>query len=109
VYPHLVISFADQVRGGGTKSRSHPQPSVRFGWHVRVGFTVRCGAQKNLSAEPYTDGVEKTDEPGRQCRMNLAVRGLEGDIRHGGHGPFRACVVAPCQVRLMKFESAAAK
>jgi type I restriction enzyme M protein len=29
-------------------------------------------------------GVEKVDETGRLCRMNLAVHGLEGDIRHGG-------------------------
>jgi type I restriction enzyme M protein len=29
-------------------------------------------------------GIEKTDETGRLCRMNLAVHGLEGDIRHGG-------------------------
>ena len=30
-------------------------------------------------------GVEKTDETGRLCRLNLAVHGLEGDIRHGGN------------------------
>lgn len=29
-------------------------------------------------------GVEKTDDPGRLCRMNLAVHGLEGRIFHGG-------------------------
>lgn len=29
-------------------------------------------------------GVEKVDSTGRLCRMNLAVHGLEGDIRHGG-------------------------
>jgi type I restriction enzyme M protein len=29
-------------------------------------------------------GVEKVDDTGRLCRMNLAVHGLEGDIRHGG-------------------------
>jgi|694.fasta_scaffold07563_32 type I restriction enzyme M protein len=29
-------------------------------------------------------GVEKTDETGRLCRMNLAVHGLEGRIAHGG-------------------------
>jgi type I restriction enzyme M protein len=29
-------------------------------------------------------GVEKTDETGRLCRMNLAVHGLEGRISHGG-------------------------
>ena len=29
-------------------------------------------------------GVEKTDETGRLCRMNLAVHGLEGRIFHGG-------------------------
>jgi len=29
--------------------------------------------------------VEKTDETGRLCRMNLAVHGLEGTIKHGGN------------------------
>jgi type I restriction enzyme M protein len=29
-------------------------------------------------------GVEKIDDTGRLCRLNLAVHGLEGDIRHGG-------------------------
>ncbi|MFN7227994.1 MAG: N-6 DNA methylase, partial [Synechococcaceae cyanobacterium] len=29
-------------------------------------------------------GVEKTDDTGRLCRMNLAVHGLEGRIFHGG-------------------------
>lgn len=37
------------------------------------------------SAELAICGVEKTDETGRLCRMNLAVHGLEGDIRHGGN------------------------
>jgi len=40
--------------------------------------------KKNPSAELSIHGVEKTDETGRLCRMNLAVHGLEGDIRHGG-------------------------
>ena len=40
--------------------------------------------QKNPSAELAICGVEKTDETGRLCRLNLAVHGLEGDIRHGG-------------------------
>jgi hypothetical protein len=30
-------------------------------------------------------GVEKTDETGRLCSVNLTVHGLEGDIRHGGN------------------------
>jgi type I restriction enzyme M protein len=29
-------------------------------------------------------GVEKVDETGRLCRLNLAVHGLEGNISHGG-------------------------
>jgi len=29
-------------------------------------------------------GVEKGNDTGRLCRLNLAVHGLEGDIRHGG-------------------------
>ena len=40
--------------------------------------------QKNPAAELAICGVEKTDETGRLCRLNLAVHGLEGDIRHGG-------------------------
>lgn len=41
--------------------------------------------QKNPTAELAICGVERIDETGRLCRMNLAVHGLEGDIRHGGH------------------------
>lgn len=41
--------------------------------------------KKNPAAELAVFGVEKTDETGRLCRMNLAVHGLEGDIRHGGN------------------------
>lgn len=40
---------------------------------------------KNPAAELAICGVEKTDETGRLARMNLAVHGLEGDIRHGGN------------------------
>jgi type I restriction enzyme M protein len=41
--------------------------------------------RKNPAAELSIYGVEKTDETGRLCRMNLAVHGLEGEIRHGGN------------------------
>jgi len=41
--------------------------------------------QKNPAAELAICGVDKVDETGRLCRMNLAVHGLEGDIRHGGN------------------------
>jgi type I restriction enzyme M protein len=41
--------------------------------------------KKNPTAELSIHGVEKTDETGRLCRLNLAVHGLEGDIRHGGN------------------------
>ncbi len=39
----------------------------------------------NPAAELALCGVEKTDETGRLARLNLAVHGLEGDIRHGGN------------------------
>jgi len=39
---------------------------------------------KNGGSGLSIHGVEKVDETGRLCRMNLAVHGLEGDIRHGG-------------------------
>jgi type I restriction enzyme M protein len=41
--------------------------------------------KKNPVAELSIHGVEKTDETGRLCRLNLAVHGLEGEIRHGGN------------------------
>ena len=41
--------------------------------------------KKNPAAELSIHGVEKTDETGRLCRLNLAVHGLEGEIKHGGH------------------------
>jgi len=41
--------------------------------------------KKNPSSELAIHGVEKTDDTGRLCRMNLAVHGLEGEIRHGGN------------------------
>ncbi|CAK0770375.1 type I restriction enzyme M protein [Gammaproteobacteria bacterium] len=40
--------------------------------------------KKNPGEELAIHGVEKTDETGRLCRMNLAVHGLEGEIQHGG-------------------------
>lgn len=40
--------------------------------------------KQNASAGLPIHGVEKTDKTGRLCRLNLAVHGLEGDIRHGG-------------------------
>jgi len=41
--------------------------------------------QKNAADELFIHGVEKTDDTGRLARMNLAIHGLKGDIRHGGH------------------------
>ena len=41
--------------------------------------------KKNPAAELSIHGVEKTDDTGRLCRLNLAVHGLEGEIRHGGN------------------------
>ncbi len=40
--------------------------------------------KKDPGKEISVYGVEKTDETGRLCRMNLAVHSIEGRIRHGG-------------------------
>jgi type I restriction enzyme M protein len=40
--------------------------------------------RRNAAQELMIHGVEKVDDTGRLCRLNLAVHGLEGDIRHGG-------------------------
>lgn len=44
-----------------------------------------AGHKKNPSSELAIHGVEKTDDTGRLCRMNLAVHGLEGNVKHGGN------------------------
>ena len=41
--------------------------------------------QQSPTEELAVCGVERVDETGRLCRLNLAVHGLEGDIRHGGN------------------------
>ncbi len=76
-----------------TRPVGHPSPSGR-----KAGSE---GSPPDYSGDPARElsihGVEKTDETGRLCRMNLAVHGLEGDIRHGGQinsyydDPFDAC------------------
>ena len=55
----------------------HPRPSDGKG-------AGREGYSGDPSKELFIHGVEKTDETGRLCRLNLAVHGLEGEIKHGG-------------------------
>jgi len=52
------------------------------------GMFVQSAAFMNAHRSKADDvlgvyGVEKTNETGRLCRMNLAIHGLEGDIKHG--------------------------
>jgi type I restriction enzyme M protein len=46
--------------------------------------SARFVAEHKGNAALSIHGVEKVDETGKLCRLNLAVHGLEGDIRHGG-------------------------
>lgn len=46
--------------------------------------SARFVAEHKKSGALSIHGVEKVDDTGRLCRLNLAVHGLEGDIRHGG-------------------------
>ena len=72
---------------------SHPSPTGRRDGDEGLAADYSGDPSRELSIH----GVEKTDETGRLCRMNLAVHGLEGDIRHGGNinsyydDPFDAC------------------
>jgi type I restriction enzyme M protein len=68
----FVAEHKRQVAAG------HPRPSDGRG---AGGEGYSGDPSKELSIH----GVEKTDETGRLCRMNLAVHGLEGEIRHGGN------------------------
>jgi len=53
------------------------------GMYVQSARFVRAH-RGNPAGDLAICGVEKTDDTGRLCRMNLAVHGLEGRICHGG-------------------------
>src|SRR6267154_5478127 len=102
IYEYFLGQFArtEGQKGGEFYT---PAPIVRLMVEILEPFHGRildpaCGSggmfvqsarfvaehKKNPSSELSIFGVEKTDDTGRLCRMNLAVHGLEGDIRHGG-------------------------
>ena len=102
IYEYFLSQFArtEGQKGGEFYT---PAPIVRLMVEILEPFHGRildpaCGSggmfvqsarfvaehKKTPSSELSIYGVEKTDDTGRLCRMNLAVHGLEGDIRHGG-------------------------
>jgi type I restriction enzyme M protein len=103
IYEYFLAEFA-MTEGQGGGEFYTPSSIVRLlaeiiePYHGRI-LDPACGSggmfvqsarfvaehQKNPAAELSICGVEKTDETGRLCRLNLAVHGLEGDIRHGGN------------------------
>ena len=102
IYEYFLGEFA-RAQGHMGGEFYTPAPIVRLMVEILEPFHGRildpaCGSggmfvqsarfvaehKKNPSSELSIFGVEKTDETGRLARMNLAVHGLEGDIRHGG-------------------------
>jgi len=98
IYEYFLGEFArtEGQKGGEFYT---PAPIVRLMVEILEPFhDPACGSggmfvqsarfvaehKKNPSSELSIFGVEKTDETGRLCRMNLAVHGLEGEIRHVG-------------------------
>ncbi len=102
IYEYFLGQFArtEGQKGGEFYT---PAPIVRLMVEILEPFHGRildpaCGSggmfvqsarfvaehKKNPSSELSIFGIEKTDDTGRLARMNLAVHGLEGDIRHGG-------------------------
>ena len=92
--------FVQSARFVAEHKASPPSPGAsRHPLSGREGSGM--GAAECYSGDPARElsifGVEKTDDTGRLCRMNLAVHGLEGEIRHGGNvnsyydDPFDAC------------------
>lgn len=103
IYEYFLGEFA-MTEGQGGGEFYTPSSIVRLLAEVIEPYTGRildpaCGSggmfvqssrfvaehKKNPASELDIHGVEKTDDTGRLCRMNLAIHGLEGDIRHGGN------------------------
>lgn len=102
IYEYFLGEFA-MTEGQGGGEFYTPRPIVRLMVEILEPFQGRvldpaCGSggmfvqSARFVAEHHKSGgsgisihgVEKTDETGQLCRLNLAVHGLEGDIRHGG-------------------------
>jgi type I restriction enzyme M protein len=103
IYEYFLGEFA-MTEGQGGGEFYTPQAIVRLMVEILEPFQGRvldpaCGSggmfvqsarfvaehKKNGAGSGISIyGVEKTDETGQLCRLNLAVHGLEGDIRHGG-------------------------
>lgn len=101
IYEYFLGKFAMSEGQGGGEFYT-PTSIVRLLVEVLEPFQGRvldpaCGSggmfvqsarfvaehQKNQGALSI-HGVERVDDTGKLCRMNLAVHGLEGAIRHGG-------------------------
>lgn len=105
IYEYFLAEFA-MTEGHGGGEFYTPTSIVRLLVEVLEPFRGRvldpaCGSggmfvqsarfvaehrngRRNGGTELSIHGVEKVDDTGRLCRMNLAVHGLEGDVRHGG-------------------------
>jgi type I restriction enzyme M protein len=103
IYEYFLGEFA-MTEGQGGGEFYTPRAIVRLMVEILEPFQGRvldpaCGSggmfvqsarfvaehKKNANGSGISiHGVEKTDETGQLCRLNLAVHGLEGDIRHGG-------------------------
>jgi type I restriction enzyme M protein len=102
IYEYFLGEFAMSEGQGGGEFYT-PSSIVRLLTEVIEPFHGRildpaCGSggmfvqsarfvaehQKNPAAELAICGIEKTNETGQLCRLNLAIHGLEGDIKHGG-------------------------
>jgi type I restriction enzyme M protein len=102
IYEYFLGEFAmTQGQGGGEFYT--PSPIVKLlteviePYHGRI-LDPACGSggmfvqsarfvsqhKNNPAAELSIAGVEKVDETGQLCRLNLAIHGLEGQIKHGG-------------------------
>ncbi|ABC82099.1 type I restriction-modification system subunit M [Anaeromyxobacter dehalogenans] len=100
IYEYFLGEFA-MAEGQGGGEFYTPQPIVRLMVEILEPFKGRvldpaCGSggmfvqsarfvsEHKKNGGLAIHGVEKVDTTGQLCRMNLAVHGLEGDIRHGG-------------------------
>jgi type I restriction enzyme M protein len=102
IYEYFLGEFAmTQGQGGGEFYT--PSPIVKMlteviePYHGRI-LDPACGSggmfvqsarfvsqhQNNPAEELSICGVEKVNETGQLCRLNLAIHGLEGQIKHGG-------------------------
>src|SRR5262249_30734691 len=84
---YASLSRASACRDAGALQGPRLRPLLRLGWHVCAVRTLR-GRAPGAPRRHLDLGQERNYTTWRLCRMTLAVRGIDADIKWNNEGSF---------------------